>query len=1056
MYQASRIELGRLAQDLQLKRKQVENVVELLDAGNTVPFITRYRKELTGGLDEEQIRSIQHRVQQLRQLAERRDTILRSLEAQGKLTDALKASIESASTMKRLEDLYLPFKPKKQTLATIARDRGLGPLAEAIWANDETVANLDEILQGVLDPEKQPNTPQDVLTGVQHILAEKISEDADVRAAARQVLWAGKLHTSRSTATAATEAAGEGQEAKDSKDAEFRNYFDYSESLSQIPPHRILAINRGERLGILKIRLEYDRPQLDQAVEQKLPLENHAHADFLKKCAADAVDRLLLRSLEREVRGELSERAEQHAVEVFARNLRNLLLQPPVRNHRVLAIDPGYRSGCKVAVVDEFGNLLDHDIVFPHNRRKKKKKKKKSEAKESTNKVAAAEPVEQKTEPANQTDDREPPPILPADSFYRSVPPGDPHDEMLDAQAAEQANKPLEEAPSEAEDTTEVVAPENVEASREPLSESAAQLVEEAVEGSTSGQDEQPSQEPPLSTVTEIVASEEPAAADVRVEIAVTPPEKVDEEAAVVAAEPASEDIFDAASLALFAQPEPKTAEPKQSAGPQKSKRQSAVETIQELCRKHNVKVIAIGNGTGCRETEEFIAELIAESQLQIPYVIVNESGASVYSTSPVGREEFPDFDPTLRGTISIARRLQDPLSELVKIEPQNIGVGLYQHDVNPRRLKESLSEVVESCVNYVGVDVNTASVQILQYISGLNQLRARNLVEYRKEKGPFATREQIKEVNGIGPAVFTQAAGFLRTDGEVQPFDTTWIHPESYETATKVLELIGYEPSVLKDRARMQQLREKLAELDAAQLAEKIGVGEPTIRDILDNLARPGHDPREDLPKPIFKEGILRLEDLTPGMQLQGTVLNVVDFGAFVDVGLKDSCLVHISELANRFIRSPHDVVSVGDIVTTWVLKVDTERRRVSLTMIPPDTVRAHPSNRQRQRPRTGAAPRQQQQPARTQATNTPGTPAQNTGRRPSQRRDSRPAPTPSDRGGKKPTKVQRHKKSAPPPKLSSEALEGKAALHTFGELKAFFDHKRKKSDTDSDSSGK
>ncbi|MFO0949087.1 MAG: Tex-like N-terminal domain-containing protein, partial [Planctomycetota bacterium] len=854
MQQAPPIDLGRLAQDLQLKRKQVENVVQLLDEGNTVPFITRYRKEQTGNLDEEQIRAVQHRIHQLRQLADRRQTILRTIETQGKLTEDLKTAILSATTAKRLEDLYLPYKPKKQTLATIARDRGLGNLADAIWNRDEAALKLDEVLPGMLDPERQLSTVEDIMTGVQHILAERIAEDAEVRDAARKVLWGGRIVATKSVKE--SESPGPlfptppAEEKENEVHAEFRNYFDYSEPVRQVPPHRVLAINRGEKLGVLKIRIDIPRDRLNEMVVERLPLVDHPHRDFLLRCAADALDRLVLRSLEREVRGELTDNAEHHAVDVFARNLRNLLLQPPVPGRRVLAIDPGYRTGCKYAVLDEIGNLLNQGVFYPHLKRKKKRKAKAGapanqkvedhpeEEEAETPDTFAAELIEDHAKSADAPDEAvseskpaaagetssdvssEDPPILPADALHRSIGP----DDM-------------------AGDASEEPAPT-------PLSDLAA--ANPATEESTSPSE---TQEAGLTDAT-AAAPEAPAPA--------------------IAPKP-----------------------PKAPAEPQISKRDRTKKTIAELCRLHGITVIAIGNGTACRETEELVAEVLKEELPEVAYCIVNEAGASVYSASPVGREEFPNYDATLRGTISIGRRLQDPLSELVKIDPQNIGVGLYQHDLNPRLLKETLSEVVESCVNYVGVDLNTASVPLLQYVSGLNQLRAKNIVEFRNANGPFRNRQQLLDVPGIGTGVFTQAAGFLKITGGDQPFDTTWIHPESYPAAQRVLELLGYDSEVLNNRAEMEHLRQKLASLKVEDLSTQLETGIPTIQDILDNFERPGRDPRDDLPKPIFKTGVLRLEDLTEGMLLQGTVLNVVDFGVFIDIGLKDSGLVHISQLA-------------------------------------------------------------------------------------------------------------------------------------------------------------
>jgi len=1009
------IDFGRIAQDLQLKKVQVNAVVELLDRGNTVPFITRYRKEMTGGLDEEQIRAIQHRVGQLRQLAERRQTILRTIESQEKLTDELRAAIERADTLKRLEDLYLPYKPKKQTLATVAREKGLGPLADAIWARDETVANLAEILPGVINPEKQLNSVEDVLTGVQHILAEKISEDAEVRAVARDIIWAGRLQTSRATTPPAEALAPSPDGAPVVSLDEFRNYFNYEEPIRHLPPHRALAINRGERRGVLKVKLDFDRDKMIELIKERLGLEQHPHREILEKCVIDAVDRLLARSLEREARGEVNERAELHAVEVFARNLRNLLLQPPVHHRRVLAIDPGYRTGCKWAVLDEIGNLIEHGTVFPHLKRKKKKKKKagaaapgSSPGEDDADEGDEGDAEESASTPPPPSDE---PPVLDADAVHRSTDPDSAEDHGLEAEISKEWEEIKSQGYTGNENSPLKPKPKKQKNKRRKLNPASAGIV-------------------------------------------IPPPGLWDEE-------------------------EPATAEAPHAAEDNTlSRRERSKRAIAEVCKKHKVDVLAIGNGTACRETEELVAEIISEGLSDVPYVIVNEAGASVYSTSQVGREEFPEYDATLRSTISIGRRLQDPLSELVKIDPQNIGVGLYQHDINPRLLKESLSEVVESCVNYVGVDLNTASVPLLRYVSGLNQLRARNIVEHRKQNGPFRSREEIQGVNGIGRETFTQAAGFLKIAGGDQPLDSTWIHPESYPTTLKVLEQIGYSGQLGGSEGELEELRAKTRDCNPAAIAEKVDAGEPTIRDILDNLVRPGRDPREDLPKPIFKTGILRIEDLQPHMELKGTVLNVVDFGVFVDIGLKDSGLVHISEVADRFIRSPHDVVSVGDVITTWVLNVDMQRRRVSLTMIDPN--RPRPERRPRpQRRGRGPQDQQQQRPPQRQGQQGEQVTRDQTQQRPP-RRDGEGQQyqqrRPPQQGGHRQHQGQGHrqgqqgghgrgnreqqprviqarpKERKPPVKLTDEKIAGKQDLHSFGELKALFEHKKQSDSTSKD----
>jgi uncharacterized protein len=730
------VDLGSVAHSLALPLVQVESVVRLLDAGNTVPFITRYRKDQTGGLDEEQIRHIEGRVSRLRMLAERKQTILRSIEGQGKLTPELAAAINGADSTKRLEDLYLPFKPKKQSLATLARQRQLEPLAHELLTADPAATDLDARARDFINPDRQVLTSGDALLGVGHILAEDFSERVELRERLRKILKrTGKLVCTKT-------------EIAEKQGKEFLDYFEFQEQLGKIPPHRILAINRGEKAKMLRVRIDADAEEMARVSEELFVPAAHPHADFLRGCVRDALSRLVVPSLDREIRRELTEFAETHAIEVFAKNLRNLLLQPPVRNRRVLAVDPGFKSGCKLAVLDEFGNLLDHSVVHLIGKAERK--------------------------------------------------------------------------------------------------------------------------------------------AEARVKLA-------------------------------------------------------------ELIKQHNVSVVALGNGTACRETEQVLAELVANElkDNSVAYVIVNEAGASVYSTSPLGREELPSYDATLRGAISIGRRMQDPLSELVKIDPANIGVGLYQHDVKAKHLRTSLDAVVESCVNYVGVDLNTASPALLRYVSGLNQLTARRLYDHRTANGPFKSREQLKEVSGFGDATFVQAAGFLKIGDGENPLDGTWIHPESYDVARRVLEQFGCSPAELTRKETAGELAQKAAELKVDQLAADLHVGPLTLADMVAQLSRPGRDPREDLPSPIFKTGILKLEDLTPGMELYGSVLNVVDFGAFVDIGLHDSGLVHVSQLANRYIRDPHEVAAVGDIVKVWVLEIDKTRRRVSLTMIPPGSKRSEPAGR-------------------------------------------------------------------------------------------------------------
>jgi protein Tex len=943
------IDLRQVGRGLDVPLRQIQAAVELLDEGNTVPFITRYRKDQTGGLDEEQIREIQGRLTKMRLLADRKQTILRSIESQGKLTDKLTKQILAATTTKRLEDLYLPYKPRKQTLATLARSRGLEALAREILEGSPGCADLDARAADFVSTDRQVPTAADALLGAGHILAEQFSEHAELRGRLREVLLrtgvlvssklladvkpasdadakpaaeappvearqtefvfaeespqpveeaptstsaavppepqdadapqahemqpvgveevppaptdplssaevqesiANSAEKPRSSTAAqrklarqrAKEAMQKKRELKrrkieEKKIKDFRDYFDYREDLKKTPPHRILAINRGERARVLRVRLESDLQAMADVLDEMLVPPEHPHADYIRGCARDALARLILPSLERDVRRELTDRAETHAVSVFAKNLRNLLLQPPVHNHRLLAVDPGFKSGCKLAALDQFGNLLGHGVIF------------------------------------------------------------------------------------------------------------------------------------------------------------------------------------------LVGRPD---------------RRDEARQKVMELIDQHQLTVVVIGNGTACRQTEDFFAGLI-EKDLKdrgIAYVIVNEAGASVYSTSRTGREELPECDATLRGAISIGRRLQDPLSELVKIDAANIGVGLYQHDVKAKHLRTSLDEVVESCVNYVGVDVNTASPALLSYVSGLNQLTARRLYEHRRERGPFRTREQLRDVPGFGEATFVQAAGFLKIPAGDNPLDATCIHPESYPTANRVLDRLHGAAADLREKETAAALAERVAQIDLESLAKELEVGLLTLKDILAQVARPGRDPREDLPAPVFKRGVIKLEDLAPGMELTGTVLNVVDFGCFVDIGMHDSGLVHVSRLADRYVRDPHDVVAVGDIVRVWVMEIDKERRRVSLTMVRPGSERAkqphHVDRPERPKPAgEGAGPRGER-PHRAatggHAPRTAGPPGR--GRPQHQRYEHRPPPRP---------------RPAPRPliPITDGMKAGKEPMRTFGDLLQFYQQK-------------
>jgi uncharacterized protein len=974
------VDLGRIAQDLQIRRVQVESVVQLLDEGNTVPFITRYRKERTGNLSEVIIQEIQLRVGRLRELAERKETILKAIEAQGKLTPDLAIAIRSADHAKRLEDLYLPFKPKKRTKASDARDRGLEPLAFRVWTRDETLIDLPAAAQEFVNAEKGVDSVEKVLEGVGHILSEAISEMATVRDVVRKVVWkTGKIATTKA-------------EMPEGQGLEYRDYFDYSEPIAQIPPHRVLAINRGDKEGSLKVRIDVSRPDLEAVLFSQLPLDGHPHAELFRAAGIDALERLILPSMEREVRRDLSEGAEKHAVEVFAKNLRGLLLQPPIPKQVVLAIDPGFRTGCKLAVLDRSGQLLEHGVIYPHppqNRRSEAKVALKDLVGKHQvgvvaigNGTACRETEELVAEiiaegakfssPDYVPEPEQPPPSAPdahagtaADDANGAVSPA-PDAELV----AESPNHDTEAAETSESTVAAHSSPAGGEAAENEPPPSAAH----------SGAEHRPaaSAETPLEMLppitggspeadVDVAAASETSSTDATEPATAPVPDRTSEEPAPApsAEAPSTEEPAPARVEPGDIKPAEATAAPGEAsdAAPLPSAQEAPAGAPQApLGKRQESKGSGHrdrsnkGSGHGKGESRSrsprpknspppvqqpprpHPADTILA---QLAYVVVNEAGASVYSTSQVGRDELPDLDATLRSGISIGRRLQDPLAEMVKIEPQNIGVGLYQHDVNPKQLKETLESVISSCVNFVGVDLNTASVPLLRHVSGLNQLTARRIVEHRKEHGAFRGRDELTKVEGIGPATFTQAAGFLKIPDGEQALDRTWIHPECYSVAQKLLEKLGYEPSVVRDKEKLPELNEKLTHVELGELARELEVGEFTLRDIVDALARPERDPRDDLPKPIFKKGILKIEDLTAGMELLGTVLNVVDFGAFVDIGLKDSGLVHISQLANRYVKSPHDVVSVGDVVTVWVMGVDQERKRVSLTMVKPGTER-------------------------------------------------------------------------------------------------------------------
>ena len=725
--ESSRLDTARLAGELQLAQRQVEQTLSLLDAGNTVAFVTRYRKEATGNLDEEQIRAIERLAAQQRQVNERAATIARLIDEQGRLTPELQTQIREADSLQALEDLYLPYRPKRRTRAEAAREQGLEPLADLVW-NGRPESDFQTAVRGAVDPELDLPDDEAVTAGVVDILAERISEQAEIRDDVRKTAWSTGVLRSKVV------------DAEDHAAQPFRDYFDYRESLQKAPPHRVLALNRGESSGALRIRVEWDDERVMRGISQRLNAAFRANGRVMERAAREALSRLLRPAIQREIRKQFTERAESHAIDVFARNLRNLLLQPPVTGRRVLAIDPGLRTGCKVIVLDELGKPLVEDVVF-------------------------------------------------------------------------------------------------------------------------------------------VTGSEE--------------------------------------------------------------RKRAAVARLIELLKEFDCRLIALGNGTGCREAEELLADVISEGVEDARYVIVNEAGASVYSATAVAREEFPELDATVRGTISIGRRLQDPLSELVKIEPQHLGVGMYQHDVSEKRLSESLETVVESCVNFVGVDLNRASSALLQYVSGFNRLIARRVVAWREEHGPFAARAELLDVPGIGRRTFTQSAGFLKIAGGDEPLDATWVHPESYAAARALLRRVDVSPEQVGGKFEAD-VSDRLGGIDLESLAGELGVGSATLEDMAAALLRPQRDPRSEFPGPVFKRSVLSLDDLEVGMELTGTVQNVVDFGAFVDIGLKNGGLVHISRMSEQFVKNPHDVVAIGDLLTVWVEEIDRERGRVSLTMVRPDGAEA------------------------------------------------------------------------------------------------------------------
>ena len=704
-----------LAQEFKLKKEHVDNIIALIDDGNTIPFIARYRKEMTGSCDDQVLRELNDRLEYLRNLQKRRGEISSSISEQEKMTDELSAAIEKAATLSALEDIYRPFRPKRRTRATIARERGLEPLAKLILSQSRDIGSIESISAPYINEEKGVLTWTDALDGARDIISEGISDDAECR---------GKIRELAIREGALTTCA-----AKD-EDSVYAMYYEFSEPVSKIPSHRILAINRGEREGFLKTSADVNEERATDILRRKFIIGGSPASEVIEEACADSWKRLIEPSVEREIRNELTDRASEQAIKMFAVNLKPVLMQPPVKDKVIMGLDPAYRTGCKIAVVDATGKVLDTTVVYP------------------------------------------------------------------------------------------------------------------------------------------------------------TPPQN-------------------------------KVAEAK--------------EKLTALIKKHNVDAISIGNGTASKESEIFTAELIRESGAELSYMVVNEAGASVYSASKLAAQEFPEFDVSIRSAVSIARRLQDPLAELVKIDPKSIGVGQYQHDMPQARLSSSLEGVVEDCVNSVGVDVNTASAPLLSYISGLNSSVAKNIVAYRDENGGFTKRTELKKVPKLGKKAYEQCAGFLRIPGGKNLLDNTGVHPESYDAAQKLLEKFGINP---KDGEALKSLNEQVKIHGEGIVASEIGTGIPTLRDIVKELIKPGRDIRDELPPPMLRTDVMKLSDLMPGMELRGTVRNVIDFGAFVDIGVHQDGLVHISELADRYIKHPSEVVTAGDVVTVYVLSVDKQKKRIALSM--------------------------------------------------------------------------------------------------------------------------
>lgn len=710
--------IKQLISEFNLKPFQVENTVKLIDDGNTIPFIARYRKEVTGELNDQVLRELFDRLTYLRNLEQRRDDVKRLIDAQGKLTDELTKSLDKAVSLQEIEDLYRPYKVKRKTRATIAKEKGLEPLAAILMAQLPSKTPVTEAALQYIDAEKGVNTIEEALAGALDIVAEEISDNAEYRKTLRDIIYRNGIIIST---------------AKKEEDSVYRMYYEFKEAVSKIAKHRVLALNRGEKEEYLQVKIDVDTNYCLNYLKGKILKNTGSDAtSYIERAIEDSYDRLIFPSLERDIRNFLTEGAEEQAIKVFSENLRNLLMQPPVKDRVVLGLDPAYRTGCKIAVVDDTGKVLETTVIYP------------------------------------------------------------------------------------------------------------------------------------------------------------TPPQNKVEEA--------------------------------------KNK-------IKQMINKYKVDIISIGNGTASKESEIFVADLLKEVDRKVYYMVVSEAGASVYSASKLGAEEFPDFDVALRSAVSIARRLQDPLAELVKIDPKAIGVGQYQHDMNQKRLGESLAGVVEDCVNSVGVDLNTASASLLSYISGVSGTIAKNIVDYREKNGKFRSRSELIKVSKLGNKTFEQCAGFMRIPDGKNILDNTSVHPESYKATEHLLNLMGYSVKDVENR-NLTLLKAKVEQQGLNTVAEKLFIGVPTLKDILNELQKPGRDPRDELPQPILHTDILNIEDLRAGMVLTGTVRNVADFGAFVDIGVHQDGLVHISQLRDRFVKNPMEVVSVGDIVKVKIIEVDAARKRISLSM--------------------------------------------------------------------------------------------------------------------------